>query len=367
VQQWQVRRLNHGGINQAGVPQHEGPAWDDTRGAITRAVVLKTYYADDKIWDDRAWAKGNVRGVCCDLRTYGRKSTPLWKVPVLQRTHGLHDEDIYIPRESTQDIAGAGANLVTLPSGKDNAKPTPAENLDGDHVLVGFLEGNPDAPVILPFCLPHPSSSRTLKAAGGRVKRLRHAGVMIEWSEDGNLTIDASSATTEKLGNSGAEVSNSGTGGVVTIKTQDGAGAISSMVLDANGGIKFLDGGGSFLELTKATGTAELSANFVKLATGPRQPVLKGTDFNAAETAFYNTGILAAVGAALTLVNAAMAEIAKGQNSQKADIWIQGTPGRTAIDAASASLAAFTAPFATAMGIWQTKSAAALSTKTTTG
>lgn len=373
---WKTGALVHGGIIQAGVPMHQGADWFDTRGYITRAVVLKTYYSDDSEWDKRGWAKNNVRGVHCDVRTYGRNSRPLWKVPVLQRTHGMHDEDIYIPRDSNQDLAGKG-KLVTLPSGKTGPKPTPAENLDGDHVLVGFLEGNPDAPVILPFCLPHPSSKRELKASDGRVRRIRHAGVSIEWSEDGNLTIDASEAAKEKLGSSGAEQSNSGTGGTITIQTEDGSGATSSMVFDANGGVKILEGGGGFLELvqstriklqdgvgdfllfTESTKTAELSAAMVKLATAPREPIIKGDSYVTAETAWY--GILSAY---LLLVSKAIDEIAKGKKSDGNDIWAQGTAARTTIDAAGASgVAAVTG----GLSAWTPLAAASKSLKTSAG
>ncbi|MBT8430092.1 MAG: hypothetical protein KJN79_09300 [Gammaproteobacteria bacterium] len=233
-----MRRLIHGGINQAGVPMSFGPDWLDTRGFMTRAVVLKTYYADDSEWKDRAWAgDGSVRGVCCDVRTYGRFSRMLYKAPVLQRAHGLHDEDVYVPRGATQDISGSGS-LVTLPSGEEGGgSPTAAENLDGDHVMVGFLEGNPDAPVIFPYCLPHPSSSRRLTQDAGRVKRFRHAGVSIEWGEDGNLTLDASGAAKESLGPKGAEQSNSGTGGQITLRTSDGSNQ-TSIHLDEQAAIR---------------------------------------------------------------------------------------------------------------------------------
>jgi hypothetical protein len=246
------------------------------------------------------------------------------------------------------DISGSGAKLATMPSGKTSTKPTPAENLDGDHVMVGFLEGNPDNPVILPFCLPHPSTSRALKDADGRVKRLRHAGVSIEWDEGGNLTIDASEATTEKLGSSGAEVSNSGTGGIITIKTQDSASATSSIVLDASGGIKLLDGGGDFLQFTKSTKTAELSAALVNLATGPRQPVLKATTYLSAETTLY----------ALLTTYFAAAATAWGIISQ------QGAPSK--LDAATPTAAA-AAAWAAGIATWATSAANAASAKTQTG
>lgn len=229
---FKVRQLPGGAINQAGVPMSSGVSWDNTRGFSTKAVVLKTYYADDPEWESRAWASGTMRGVCCDVRTYGRYSRLLYRVPVLQRAHGVHDEDIYIPRDTSQNME-PGGSLVASGDGT----PTAAENMDGDHVLVGFLEGNPDNPVIYPYCIPHPNSARKLTSDAGRVKRFRHAGVEIEWSEDGNLTIDATGAAKEKLGTAGAEQSNSGTGGQIIIKTSDGTNE-TSIHLDANGAIR---------------------------------------------------------------------------------------------------------------------------------
>jgi hypothetical protein len=323
----------------------QGADWFDTRGWLTRAVVIQVYYADDDGWNTRGWTKGNMRGVCCDVRTYGRYSRPLWRVPVLQRTHGLHDEDVFVPRASSQDISGSGANMVAYPSGSGGTRPTPAESLDGDHVIVGFLEGNPASPVILPFCLPHPGSPRKLQSSGGRVRRIRHAGVMIEWSEDGNLSIDASGAAKEKLGSGGTEQSNSGSGGTITIQTKDGSGDTSSLVFDASGGVRLLDGGGDYLELTKS-GTATLSAPLVNLATGPREPLLKGNAYVAAESTLY---------AILTTHLAAAAES-----------WAQIAAKLPIID--KAAVAGTTAgAWAAAIVTWGTQSAAAKSLKTQTG
>jgi hypothetical protein len=94
--------------------------------------------------------------------------------------------------------------------------------MDGDHVLVGFLDNDPSQPVILPFVLAHPSSNYVPLKAEGRVKRMRHNGVLLEWDKDGNIRIDATESAKSELDRLGKEQSNSGIGGQITLVTTDG-------------------------------------------------------------------------------------------------------------------------------------------------
>lgn len=232
---WEVMATDDGNILQSGVwsratiHHHD---MNNTMGWITRAVVLQVYYADE---DKRTgWVDGLQRCVLCDVRTYGRYQRILTKVPVLQRTQTLFDEDIYIPRGSRQDIEGG--NVVAQPSG--SKKPTPAEKLDGDHVLIGFLDNDPSQPTILPYMMPHPKATYTPKKADGHVRRIRHNGVSVVWDKDGNLTIDASGAAKEILAAQGKEASNSGTAGQIKLITSDGTNA-TSIHLNEQGQILF--------------------------------------------------------------------------------------------------------------------------------
>ena len=203
---------------------------DNTAGWITRAVVLQTYYPAE---DERpVFASFSQKCVLCDVRTYGRYSREFSKVPVLQNVHGLFDEDIYIPRPSTQDIEGGDWRGI----GSSSGTPTAAENLDGDHVLLGFLENDPAQPVILPYQLAHPNSRYAPQAADGRVRRFRFNGVVIAWDKDSNLTIDATEASNAALGDKGAEQSASGVGGKITLVTSDGSNK-TSIQLNAAGQI----------------------------------------------------------------------------------------------------------------------------------
>lgn len=234
---YEVMRGPHGDVLQSAVrsrPAHHTHDASNAGGWITRAVVLTTYYPEE---DDRSgWTKGHQRAQLADVRTYGAYSRVLSKVPVLQSTHGLWDEDVRTLRGSSINLAGG--SLQGAPGRRTG--PTAAENLDGDHVLVGFLDNDPRQPVILPFALAHPKANNSLKKADGRVRRIRHNGSLFQIDKDGNLSLDGRGAAKEELGPNGAEVSNSGTGGKVTLLTSNGS-KTTSIHLD-NAGRVFIGG-----------------------------------------------------------------------------------------------------------------------------
>ena len=212
--------LDDGTVLQSAIWEaDDGPMWDNTMGWIARAVVIKTYYTDDSSWSNRGWsANGGVRALACDIRVFGRQNRQLFRVPVGQRTSGLFDEDLYVPRDASQDIDGG--LLVTEPN-PTGPRATPAELLDGDHVLVGFLECDPAQPFIFPFCLPHPGMRNPPVAADGRVRRIRHHGTILEIDQNGNLLLDASSAAMPTMGPNGTETTPNPSGGNVTLKSND--------------------------------------------------------------------------------------------------------------------------------------------------
>lgn len=108
-----------------------------------RAVVLNTYVTDE---DD------NRSGVAveCDVLLI-RSNFRLARVPVKQVNHGRNNAWApWIPRPSTRVIStGAEVNFTTrsargTPQGE---APVPSD-LDGDLVIVEFMEGDPDRPLI---------------------------------------------------------------------------------------------------------------------------------------------------------------------------------------------------------------------------
>jgi len=131
-----------------------------------------------------------------------------------------------------------GGTLSTGQSSDSTQDPTPAESMDGDHVLIQFLDNDPSQPVIIPYQLAHPRSNTRLVKTDGRIRRIRHNGISIEWDKNSNLTIDARGAASDNLGPGGSEQSVSGTGGQIKILTSDGSNE-TSIHLDQNGQILF--------------------------------------------------------------------------------------------------------------------------------
>jgi len=220
MDEYSTHELGDGTVLQAGTHTGEDGSlpWDTTAGFIARGVVLQTYYHDDPGWKERGWTAEGVRTIACDVRVFGKQNRTLYRVPVAQPQNGLWDEDVYIPRGASQDLSGG--DLAT--EGTPGKRVTSAQNLDGDHVLVGFLECDPKQPVILPFTLGHPQAKHLATAAEGRRRRTRHAGTLVEWTEDGDYLIDATAAAQPRLGPKGTEVARTaGQKITITVGTQN--------------------------------------------------------------------------------------------------------------------------------------------------
>lgn len=172
-----------------------------------RGVVVAVYFADGQ--EERAVAMRQrdpkfygVKGVAVDVLTYGgRFRSFLQKVLVVQSRHALNDyKDLWIPRSSTKDLSTGLPPVLELGAG---ATSDPRD-LDGDHVLVEFLENDPSQPFIRDT-VPHPRASYTqLKAAGDAVES-RFRGVVTRIDTDGNITVDTTAANSGGISATGAE------------------------------------------------------------------------------------------------------------------------------------------------------------------
>lgn len=139
MSRYRAARTTSGGVISSGLdPRPRGAVAPLTpRAGKYRAVVINTYVTDD----DESRRK---QGVECDVILV-KSQVPLPRVPVQQRNHGVNDVWApWVPRESTRLVTTGDA--VSF-----DGRSAPAAqfgDLDGDHVYVEFIEGDPDHPVI---------------------------------------------------------------------------------------------------------------------------------------------------------------------------------------------------------------------------
>lgn len=158
-------RLRNGLVIQGGLGARDrrehGPT-APTRGPL-RAVVVATRQLNEE---------GNVRGLSveCDVILV-RTNVPLYSVPVLQRNHGVNNADaLWIPRPSTRDVVSPGEPINFAGAfsrrGSYQGKFTSLGNVDGDHVLIDFIEGRAEWPIIV-GALPHEQTNRLVRTGPG--------------------------------------------------------------------------------------------------------------------------------------------------------------------------------------------------------
>lgn len=140
-----------------------------TTGQLIRGVVLATYVTDDPDHPETPDGSEDNRiptAVYCDVLCYsslpGLRYLALQQVMVLQDAGGMHSGRIWKPRAATMDI-----NQAEL----DVDGPSEVADMDGDHVLIAFVEGNPNEPVIIGG-VPHPNRDlgNEEKATGRRLR-----------------------------------------------------------------------------------------------------------------------------------------------------------------------------------------------------
>lgn len=144
----------------------------------------------------------------------------------------MHSGRVWKPRATTLDVTG---NPLDLNKGSNPA------NMDGDHVLVGFLEGNTSHPVVLGG-LPHPAADvgnagkpagqrLRLKLADGDPDFRKHHGSFYGIDDLGNFVIDTTMGWSGALNPDGSEPPPPGAGATGNHRTllQPGAQAVLSI------------------------------------------------------------------------------------------------------------------------------------------
>ncbi len=194
---------------QAGVPKIMRPKYGVTQanGLLLRGVVTATYVVDD---DGHPQADNDPVATYCDVMTYSNRSGQrirfLQQVLVSQNHGGIHDGPIRRPRAASIDVA---ENTFDVERGTNPA------SMDGDHVLVGFIDDNLNEPVIL-HSLPHPAADigsssssirRTLKLkkVDGDPSLLKHHGSFYGIETDGSFCVDTRFANDGELDDKGKE------------------------------------------------------------------------------------------------------------------------------------------------------------------
>lgn len=184
---FQTQRMQNGVVVQAGLDQRPRnmPLPLDTNRGPYRAVVLNVYASVDP----QSFRRKSIE---CDLRTI-KGNVTITHAVVLQKSHGVDDADCWFPRPSTKTVTGAPLESSTLYG-----------DYDGDIVLVDFIEGSSEFPVVI-GALPHEQSLRKPIAGPGwseadlgvtrgvpmlDERYSRHGGAEIRTNSQGDVLID---------------------------------------------------------------------------------------------------------------------------------------------------------------------------------
>ena len=143
--------------------RHEVDDHQVPRRSHYRALVVNTNVTNEQ--DEF----GPQYAVECDVLLVA-SGERFMNVAVMQGQHGVNNvHDLWIPRASTRVISGNDAlNLTAAVSrrGSRIGPITPLDDTDGDMVVVSFLEGRSDFPIIV-GALPHQRTNRIAVAGEG--------------------------------------------------------------------------------------------------------------------------------------------------------------------------------------------------------
>lgn len=199
-------KMQSGGVLQSGMGLQQRGArkpFGDLRGPY-RAIVLNTYMPTDD---------GNQlkRYVECDVLLVERV-IPIRNAVVQQAVYGENEAAPWVPRATKRVIS---SQVALNFDASDPTTPFPAlDDLDGDVVLVDFIEGNIHMPVIT-GALPHDQSKRKIVLGGGwsesdhgstrgtaqsREHYLCWRGTELRINETGDLLIDTVGAHNDDAG-----------------------------------------------------------------------------------------------------------------------------------------------------------------------
>jgi len=176
-------------------------------GLTVRGIVTTTYVLDDP---DHPQVSNDPVAVYCDVLIYasisGMQQRLIKSALVLQERLGMHTGRIWKPKAASLDSI---KNIMNFEKGTNLA------SVNGDHVLVGFMDNSFNFPVIL-GSIPHPSSDigNEQNASGHRLRMTqvdgdpdfwKHHGTYFGVEDNGDYTVDSTFANNGVLAEDGKE------------------------------------------------------------------------------------------------------------------------------------------------------------------
>lgn len=200
-------RYQDGGIASHALPtRRRGAVPPQSALGPIRAIVLRTHYPD-------AAGLRQGLGVECDVLPYAPGARVMPRVPVAGGG-GPRGVELWTPAPTTRNVR-TGAPITVLTASVDGVLSSVDDlsDLDGDHVLVQFLGGRADDPVIT-SPLPHPraairpSGTPTPISAGAAhpatpdapCRYIRQAGTVVMVDRRGSVVVDTTAAPETSIG-----------------------------------------------------------------------------------------------------------------------------------------------------------------------
>jgi hypothetical protein len=209
MSRFKTTRTRGGAVVQAGldIRNRDNPASraKPTLG-LYRAFVYRTYTPYDANGNRR---EDNRRGyqVECDVLLV-RTQQLLLNVPVMQTTFGVNNAEPWVPRPTTRTLSGQNEVRFQVQGqdGRFEGTATPFDDIDGEMVIVQFVEGDPDFPIIT-GALVHQKTNRKVLQGGGWAEGeqdqgtayedehyLHHQGTEVRINSGGDILIDTTGA-----------------------------------------------------------------------------------------------------------------------------------------------------------------------------
>ena len=186
---------------------------------LREMVVVARFYVDDP----RNRSKRFVEYTCRDI--YTSELYPYCRQ--LSQMSGVNDGDDNTLRPSTSFLPGVPGDHVK--------EQSPALQVDGDQVLVGFISGSRSRPVIVGV-FRHSGSAYGASSADGERRLIRHKGTTVEIRSDGSWVLTQKSGSSITLDPDGNVTISAKPG--ATVNVGDGSsltpqmGAVNGLAVD---------------------------------------------------------------------------------------------------------------------------------------